>query len=202
MANSSPLQDNMDNLEPSAIHAELLQSVLDEEPSTPWIQAESADEYANRLEAAGEALELSDEAAAKGWQALSAQLNQMWEASTEMAAETSVIAQLQQKFAERLPNRFLQLIADKAQQVVGSGQPMMDQLISCVRSELSNLGTDDLRVVARPMAFAMRGSSVEESVDMAINSTRIAEWDALAPIEQARLSLAAARYAIAQINES
>lgn len=202
MANSSPLQDNMDNLEPSAIHAELLQSVLDEEPSTPWIQAESADEYANRLEAAGEALELSDEAAAKGWQALSAQLNQMWEASTEMAAGTSVIAQLQQKFAERLPNRFLQLIADKAQQVVGSGQPMMDQLISCVRSELSNLGTDDLRVVARPMAFAMRGSSVEESVDMAINSTRIAEWDALAPIEQARLSLAAARYAIAQINES
>lgn len=184
------------------MHAELLQSVLDEEPSAPWIQSESADEYANRLEAAGEALELSDEAAAKGWQALSAQLGQMWEAGAEMGAQTGVMAQLQQKFAERLPRHFLQLIAEKAQQVAGSGQPMVDQLISCVRSELSNLDTGDLRVVARPMAFAMRGNSVEDSVDMAVNSTRIAEWDALAPIEQARLSLAAARYAIAQINES
>ena len=52
--------------------------------------------------------------------------------------------------------------------------------------------------MARPMAFAMRGSSADEFVEATIQSVRQDDWDALSPIEQARLSLAAARYAISQ----
>ena len=52
------------------------------------------------------------------------------------------------------------------------------------------------------MAFAMRSSGAEEWVDAAVNSVRLADWEKLSPLEQARLSLAAARYAIAQVEGS
>ena len=197
-ASSSP--DDMDNLdidglEPSATASELLQTILDTEQSSPWISAETASEYDEQIFKAGAALEISDSEAARGWQVLSAQLNGLWN-----VAENSLLVQLQQKFAERLPAQMLAMIAEKAQQMVRSGEPMVKQMIDCVQDGLSNVAETDLQVMARPMAFAMRGSSADEFVEATIQSVRQVEWEALSPIEQSKLSLAAARYAIAQVD--
>ncbi len=197
MTNSSPASDGTKDLSLSETQAELLQRILDPEPSAPWLASEAAGEYAMQIDAAGQALEISDEEAKKGWEGLSTQLNQIW-AGASSSAKTSVLAALQEKFAGRLPSDYLSLISEKAQQVAQSGQPMVKQLISCVQDGLDNIAEADLQVMARPMAFAMRGSSADEFVEVTIQSIRQGEWESLSPIEQARLSLAAARYAISQ----
>ena len=111
------------------------------------------------------------------------------------------MALLQQKFAARMPMTVLNAIAQKAQQAVQSGQPMVDQMIGCVQDTFSQMAEADLQVMARPMAFAMRGSSADEFVDATVQSIPDVDWESLSSIEQARLSLAAARYAISQSDE-
>ncbi|MEL6937874.1 MAG: hypothetical protein AAFO84_01630 [Cyanobacteria bacterium J06598_1] len=200
MTNSSPSGgSNLDNPALLATQAELLQRVLDPEQSAPWLAAEAAEEYATQLDAAGQALEISDEEAAAGWESLSAQLSQVW---GDVTSKAGVLAQLQAKFAGRLPSDFLAAIGEKAQQVAKSGQPMVNQLISCVQDGFSNMAEADLQVMARPMAFAMRGKSADEFIEATIQSVRKDDWEALSPIEQARLSLAAARYAISQTDKA
>ncbi|MEL6468526.1 MAG: hypothetical protein AAFQ74_02260 [Cyanobacteria bacterium J06623_4] len=201
MANSSPLNGDMDTSdELSATQAALLQAVLDTEQSAPWLAEGAAAEYESRLESAGAALEISEEEAAAGWQGLSAQLSQIWTDATNgvVAENAGVLAQLQQRFGERLPGHLLTVIADKAQQAARGAEPMVAQMISCVQDEFAQLAVADLQVMARPMAFAMRGNSADELVEATIQSIRVGDWETLSPIEQARLSLAAARYAIAQ----
>ncbi len=197
MTHESSSPDDMDNLEidglePSATASELLQTILDLEQSSPWISAETASEYDEQISKAGAVLEISDAEAAQGWQGLSAQLNSLWN------VEENSLVRLQQKFAERLPVEMLVMIAQRARQTVRSGEPMVKQMIGCVQDGLSSVAEADLQVMARPMAFDMRGSSADEFVEATINSVRQAEWEDLSPIEQSKLSLAAARYAIAQ----
>ncbi|MGB3787826.1 MAG: hypothetical protein WA949_07435 [Phormidesmis sp.] len=199
-ASSSP--DDMDNLEidglkPSTTASELLQAILDPEQSSPWISAETAPEYDEQISKAGAVLEFSDAEAAQGWQGLSAQLDGLWN-----VAENSLLVRLQQKFAERLPAEMLVMIAQRAQQMVRSGEPMVKQMIGCAQDGLSSVAEADLQVIARPMAFAMRGSSADEFVEATINSVRQAKWEDLSPIEQSKLSLAAARYAISQATDT
>lgn len=185
----------------SAVQAELLQSVLETE-AYPWLADETAENYGAEVEAAGLVLEISDDEAAKGWQGFSAQLAQLF---GQGEYEADVVAQLRQKFANRLPTEIITRIGEKAQQIVSTGekasQTVLEQMLACVQDILSYVADDDLRVIGRPMATAMRGSSADEFLDVTIQSVRVAEWAALSPIEQARLGLAAARYAISQAEE-
>ncbi|MEM9150157.1 MAG: hypothetical protein AAGB19_06845 [Cyanobacteria bacterium P01_F01_bin.3] len=203
MANSSSAASSGDVNDAAldSAQAELLQSILDPDQSAPWLAAEASSEYAVQLDAAGQVLEISDDEATKGWEGLSTQLNQLW-SSSSASAQTSVLAALQEKFAGRLPSDLLNMIGEKAQEVVKSGQPMVKQLITCVQDGLDNMAEADLQVMARPMAFAMRGTSADEFVEATIQSIRKEDWTALSPIEQAKLSLAAARYAISQTEEA
>lgn len=200
MVNSSPTNSNLDNPDLSETRSELLQSVLTEQ-SYPWLRDSVAKGYEENLEAAGQSLEISDEEALAGWHGLSAQLDQIWAGSG-----VDVLALLRQKFAARLPETVLVAISDRAQQIAQqaeglseSAQPMVAQMIACVKGTVTAIGEADLQVMARPMAFAMRSSGAEELVDATAASVRQADWDNLSALEQAKLSLAAARYAIAQV---
>lgn len=175
--------------------AELLQAVLVSD-AYPWMVDDAAD-YEAAAEEAGQTLEISDEEASQGWQNLSAQLNQMWgdEAQTEQSA-------FYQLFSGRLPAELLTRIIDKAKQVSENGEAMVTQMVVCAQEVLSGIAEADLQVMARPMAMAMRGRSSDEIVDVTVKSVRVAEWDALSPIEQAKLSLAAARYALSELDEA
>ena len=196
MVNSSPANSNRDNSNLSKTQAELLQSVLSEEVY-PWSPAEAAKHYEDELEEAGQALEVSDDEAVAGWKRLSTQLGEVWDDSN-----VDVLARLKQKFAARLPESVLATISDRAcqsvQELSKAARPITAQMIDCVKGTVGKIGEADLQVMARPMAFAMRSNGVNESIDATVTSVRQAAWEKLSPLEQAKLSLAAARYAIAQ----
>ena len=119
-----------------------------------------------------------------------AQLDQLWSAAT--LQET-----LMQRFASRMPQQLLTTIATRAQQVLSSSVSLADQLVQCVQDALPNLAEEDLYVLARPLANAMRGN--DSPVESTLERVRSIEWDALSEVEQARLSLAIARYALAEL---
>ncbi|MEN8447657.1 MAG: hypothetical protein ABG776_21880, partial [Cyanobacteria bacterium J06555_13] len=79
-----------------------------------------------------------------------------------------------------------------------SGQTILDQMVMCVQDVMGTMAAADLQVFGRPMALAMRSTSSDEILEATIQSIRSVEWEALSPIEQAKLSLAVARYAISE----
>lgn len=171
---------------------EMLQSILSTQEPYPWTPSE-ASQYFSEAAAAGDELAFSDEEAQLGWQGLSAQLDTLWGGSSVQVA-------LAQRFAQRLSQDVIDHITAKAAQMVSTGRPLAEQLIGCVRDTLTGWDDADLQVMARPLAHAMRGQ--EEILDATINSVRDIEWDALSPMEQARISLAAARWTINYVSEN
>ena len=171
--------------------AELLQAVLASDVYS-WNRSEIEDAD---IESAGHVLEISDEEAAQGWQKLSSQLSQIWDEEVNQSA-------LFQKFSGRLPLDMLTRLAEKAQEISANGEALANQMVACAQEVLEGLAADDLRVMARPMAMAMRGRANDEIVETTIKSVREVDWSALSVVEQAKLSLAAARYALAEADES
>ncbi|MEO1391940.1 MAG: hypothetical protein AAFV90_03395 [Cyanobacteria bacterium J06634_5] len=209
MANQSSRIDNQDDPAMSSAQAELLQTVLDSE-QYPWLPGEgvgtedsSAKEPTAKdpLEAAGQALEFSDEEAQQGWSALSTQLNQLWAGTNDSFQQA-----LAQKFAGRLPVALIEQIGSKAKQLASegqaNGQSVLDQMVGCVQDVMTHMAKADLQVFGRPMAMAMRSTSSDEILEATVQSVRSVEWEALSPIEQAKLSLAVARYALDLESES
>lgn len=192
-----------DSLALPIAQAELLHAVL-EAQTYPWLADETPTAYDEQADAAGQALEISDEEATAGWQSLAMQLNQMFDQQTSQV-ENSLSQQLKEKFAGRLPTEVIAQIGDRAQQLANeaksTGQSVLDQMVVCVQGVMAQMAEDDLRVMGRPMAMVMRGNSTDEFVTATMKSVRMVEWDMLSEIEQARLSLAAARYAISQAKE-
>ncbi len=95
---------------------------------------------------------------------------------------------LMRKFVT-VPQAVLKAIALKAEKMSAASGELADQLISCVQEALPTWAEDDLRVFARPLAYAMRG---EEEKSEASSK----DWAGLSEIEQAKLTLAIAKYAI------
>ncbi|MCY7276196.1 MAG: hypothetical protein LH702_21280, partial [Phormidesmis sp. CAN_BIN44] len=104
---------------------------------------------------------------------------------------------LAQKFAS-VPQTLLAAIARQAQKVVETSNSLADQLVQCVQDVLPTWADDDLQVLARPLAYAMRSDGADV-VDATVNSVRPIAWNDLSETEQARMSLAIARYAIDQL---
>ena len=171
---------------------EMLQAILSPQRPYPWSPNEASD-YLNEATTAGHELAFSDEESQLGWQALSAQLNTIWGDSTSLQMS------LTKRFARRLSQDVIDQITAKATEVVTTGRPLAEQLIDCVRDTLTGWDDVDLQVMARPLAHAMRGQ--EEILEATIDSVRDIDWVDLSPMEQARISLAAARWAIDHVAE-
>jgi hypothetical protein len=122
-------------------------------------------------------------------------VNQLWGAAT---LQDSLI----ERFASRVPQALLGAIALRAQQVLSTSQSLANQLVQCVEDVLPNLAQDDLCVIARPLANAMRNGEAGNPVDAALAKVRPVSWEELSEIEQARLSLAVARYALAELDRA
>lgn len=122
-------------------------------------------------------------------QAFFSHLDQLWSA-------TALQSSLAQKFAA-MPRTLLSTIARQAQQVATVSHSLADQLVQCVQEVLPNWADEDLQVLARPLAYAMRGE--EDAIDSTLSSIRPLAWHELSETEQARMSLAVARYAIEQL---
>jgi hypothetical protein len=172
------------------IRSELVQMLVTADPTAdaspyPWNSySPEADPYLARLEQYAtwegwDEAELSHHA-----DSLASYCGQLW-------TKHRVLAQ----FAERIPAHVLDVILCKAQATIAAQLSLADRLVACVQDALPTWAGDDLYVLARPLAYAMRGD--DASVTAAIAAVNPgADWAMLSDTEQARLSLAVARQII------
>lgn len=111
-----------------------------------------------------------------------------------------LVATLSRKFVT-VPQEMLSAIALRASQLAKTSVEqasdlagdLAGQLIACTQSILPQWAEDDLRVFARPLVYAMRG-------DLPKTDVHEKDWASMSEIEQAKLTLAIAKYAMAQAN--
>lgn len=167
---------------------ELLEAIVQADNPYPWnpLLPES-DAYLTTLQNEFAISDcLCDADVAKQSQILFAQLDQLWLAN-------SVQKSLFEKFAP-VPQDLLVCIAKRVQNVTDRYQSLADQMVQCILEVLPQWDEEDLQVLARPLAYAMRDAE-SETIELALDAGRC--WAELSEIEQARVSLAIARYAIA-----
>lgn len=176
------------------LELELLHSILDEDATTyPWNPYDpAAIAYLDKLESEFIS-ELSDEEFSSQWSQVSHMAEQLWAEPSE-----SLMAALAQKFGARVPTHLLNQLAASVQTAAQSGGALVDQLVASAQTVLSGWEVDDLQVMARPLAMAMRGGQ-EEILEVTLQSIRQVDWADLSEVEQARLSLVVARYALSEL---
>lgn len=117
---------------------------------------------------------------------LFSQLDQLW--------DTSLQSVLKRKF-NTVPQTVLATIAAQAETLFQTGDNLIDQLATCVQAAIPQWGVEDLQVLARPVAYAMRGETQESDLFKR-------NWQTLSATEQAKLSLMIANYAIQELSRS
>lgn len=137
-------------------------------------------------------------------QAFFSGIDQLWPEMVPALILQRLQASLCERFACRVPTHWLDAIASKASELFdGTGYPapalsLMDRMVECVQELLPNWTEDDLQVLARPLAYAMRGIEAQTD-ELALAAVRPLDWNELSEIERARLSLAIARIAIDEL---
>lgn len=195
--------NNPENFYP--IHLELLEALLEPEDATyPWnpVAAES-EEYFHDAEAQCVINELLDAELSARSLGFYNQLDTLWSNNYNRTTNAVIVASLKKNLlaaiAERIPHEWIERIAEKASDIFNLKQTMSEQLMLCAQAVLPNLGADDLFVLARPFAYAMRNSE-PQSLESVLNKVGEHEWKNLSEIEQARVSIAVAYYALRQLN--
>jgi len=191
MATQSPDSQYFRDSLPHA-QMELLATIVQTDVAYPWNPAQlESESYLTDLEQEFALFDsFSDSDIAQKSQVLFAQLEQVWLA-------TALQKSLREKFA-LVPQDFLARITQSVQNATVKYQSLADQMVECVLDILPQWAEEDLQVLARPLAYAMRegdSSGVE-----AVETKR--PWAQLSEIEQARVGLTVARYAISQLEIS
>ncbi|WP_414551792.1 hypothetical protein [Anabaena sp. CCY 0017] len=194
----------------SQVELELLDTLLEPEDGTyPWNPANHESEaYFSQLEQQLATQDFLDEELFTQSQAFYNHLDSLW---SEVVTSThhkcdpneSVVDKLQvalnSAFANAVPQNWLNAIALKATEIFASEQTISDQLVQCVQSVLPAWDIEDLFVLTRPFAHAMRS---RESTDVTAMISKIEnrDWLTLSEVEQAKISVAIAYYAFRQLN--
>lgn len=183
---------NSDGTNPlTQLQKDFLITVMESETSIyPWepSQTETEDYFAQQqqdfpLDNILAAAELETKSAS-----LFSHLDQCWQS----LAQAEIIKQgLIDRF-RGVPSAWLDAIATTAQEIHQQSYSLQDKLVNCVQSLLNQWSEEDLQVLARPLAYAMRGSEPEEQTFTGV-------WENLSSVEQARWSLAIAKAALQQM---
>jgi hypothetical protein len=160
----------------------------------PWNPAEpeTADYYAE----SDSYLSLddwSDEELQARSQSFFTQIQSCWADSPSPELALSPMAALAAKFGDRVPQQWLAAISAKVSSLTTSNLEPVEQLVQSVQDLLSNWATDDLLVIARPYAYAMRCDPGVNDPDRIV---RPLEWTELSELERAKLTILIAQYAI------
>ncbi|BAZ68826.1 MAG: hypothetical protein KME28_05005 [Pelatocladus maniniholoensis HA4357-MV3] len=203
--------NGLENLQtiPSQIELEFLEALLQPEDGTyPWNPGdEESEEYFHHLEEHFVLQDVLEEELTTRCEDFYNQLEALWTShapSYNHNTDSIIIGQLQESLQSRLstdvPKQWLKAIAQKAADIFTTQQSMANQLVECVQAVLPGWGSDDLLVLARPYAYAMRSSESQKTAETVVNQVSEQEWTNLSEIEQARVSLAIAYYALQQLN--
>jgi hypothetical protein len=157
---------------------------LSKDGSYPWLPASPAgEEMLNTLEQEFTLDDWQPEEVAQQSQAFFNQIDALWN-------QVPLQVTLAQRFAA-IPQELVATITQKAQQIFSSSLSLADQLVQCAQAIQINLAEEDLQLLARPYAYAMRGAAPELQVKT--------DWKELSEPERARLALEIARYAIDEL---
>lgn len=196
---------------PSQVELELLEVLLEPEDTTyPWNPTDDDSQaYFDELEHQFITHNLLGEELTTHSQSFYNQLDTLWSevytcshynCSMADAAINSLQKTLHTAFAV-VPQGWLNAIAARAAEIFASQQSLGEQLVDCVQTVLPAWEADDLFVLARPFAYAMR-SSESRNLKSVINNVENREWSTLSEIEQAKASIAIAYYALKQLDSS
>lgn len=191
----------------SQAEQDLLQVLLqeDEKDVYYWNPTErDSDSYFAQLEKSFQLDDWIEEEVEQKAHSFFNQLDGIWSVDVPVAKE-DIFAILRQKFAHRVPSAWLEAISHQAyqlkfgQDLAYSQMNLADRLVRCVQELLPNWPEGDLYLFSRPLAFAMRGTETA-AVDSMIATIRELPFSDLSEMEQARLGLAIARYALAELD--
>jgi hypothetical protein len=190
----------------SQMELELLKALLEPDDATyPWNPADDESEsYFSELEQQFLMQDVLDEELTIQSQTFYSQLDTLWSEvphNKHQVVVDNLKETLQKFFTTDIPENWLKAIAQKATEIVASQQSMSDQLVQCVQAVLPTWAADDLFVLARPFAYAMRSSELQNLTSI-ISNIENREWETLSEIEQARVSIAIAHYALRQMDNS
>ena len=211
MANKINGSDTFSSL-PSQLDLELLEALLEPDDATyPWNPGdEESEAYFHELEQQFAMQDLLEEELTTRSQDFYSHLDTLWSSisltsnsnpNPQQALVQNLQETLRATFAACVPQALLNTIATKAAEILAAQQSIGEQLVECVQTVLPNWGTEDLLVLARPFAYAMR-SSESQNAASALSNLQNREWTALSEIEKAKVSLAIASYAFNQLSNS
>ncbi len=197
---------------PSQVDLDLLEALLEPDDATyPWNpDYEESEAYFQELEQQFEMQDLLEEELTTRSQDFYSNLDTLWSnisltSSYNDNPQQALVVNLQETlrstFAACVPQTLLNTIAQKAAEIFAAQQSIGEQLVECVQTVLPTWGTEDLLVLARPFAYAMRSSESKNSAS-AISNLNNSEWTALSEVEKAKVTLAIASYAFTQLNQS
>jgi len=195
---------------PSQVELELLEVLLEPEDATyPWNPADDESEgYFGELEQQFVMQDLLDEELTTRSQNFYEQLDTLWSevetssyynCNTICASVDNLQETLRTAFVASVPQGWLNVIAQKATDIFASQQSIGEQLVQCVQAVMPTWQADDLFVLARPFAYAMR-SSEPQNLKSIISNIENRDWTNLSEIEQAKISIAIAYYALKQLD--
>ena len=200
---------NILNIVPSNIDLEFLEALLEPEDATyPWNLADEASEaYFHDLELQFGLQEFSDSELITIADNFYQNLDIIWDQVTVIEDKNinkNTVNYLQEALQNAfsvIPGVLLTAIAQKAYEVFMLEQSASDKLMECVQALLPSWETDDLLVLARPFAYAMR-SSESHTLTAIIRDFEHRDWANLSEIEQAKITLAIADYALQHLSNS
>lgn len=126
------------------------------------------------------------------------QLDHLWQVKAPVLQTPHLQAKLSAQFALYVPQEWLATISRQASQLIDSQKSLGAQLVQCVQELVPNCLEEDLLVLARPYAHAMRGNLNTATVQLNITPE---QWTTLSEIQQAKIGLAIALYALKQTQE-
>jgi hypothetical protein len=137
--------------------------------------------------------ELTDEEIGERSQSFFNQIQSCWADAPTPEADDSPLDLLTAKFGARVPQDWLETIATKVSSITHRNLEPAEQLVKSVQDLLSNWAIDDLFVMARPYAYAMRCDPGVNDPDRIV---RPLNWLELSEVERAKLTILIAQYAI------
>ncbi len=168
----------------SIAQAQLLQSLVNGEVNgeqgEPLYPANPTDAYLSGLES-----EMDWEISEAASQAFFSKMDALW------LAQTPLLTQLRDRFAG-VPEALLAGLVQRATELVDSQLTAVDRLVSCVQEFMPQWESDDLMVMARPLAVSMRSGTTAQ---MPVAE----EWETLSEMEKVRLALALANWIMTEM---
>ncbi len=180
----------------SEAELDFLNILFQSDPPYPWNpEALESDVYFEELEARSPVNGFTDAELEERSQQFINSINQLWPATR---LQKSLLEQFTSQVPQEVLTRLAQVATGMAQQVSARRLSLAEQLVYCVQALLPQWPEEDLQVLARPFAYAMRGGETEgrDCVQLTAGST---SWSELSEIEQARTCLAIARFALGEL---